>query len=65
MWLPYFIYFWLHWVFMAALSFSLVMLSGGYFPTVVCGPLIAVVSLTAESMGSRPMGFSSCGAWAQ
>ena len=48
-----------------AIAFSIVMVSGGYFPAVVCGPLIAVASLAAESMGSRPMGFSICSAWAQ
>ena len=50
-----FTYFWLHWDFIAALGLSHV---------VVCRLLIAVASLVAEQ-GSRHMGFSCCGAWAQ
>ena len=45
-----FIYFWLHWVFVAAHGLSLVVVSGGY-PSLQC---------TASHCG----GFSSCGAWA-
>ena len=46
------------------IGFSLVMASGGYYPVVVRGLLIAVASLL-WSMGSRYRGFSSCGTWAQ
>ena len=42
-----FIYFWLHWVFVAARGPSLVAASGGY-SVVVRGLLIAVASLVAE-----------------
>ena len=43
-----FIYFWLHWVFVAACGLSLVVASGGLLFVAVCGPLIAVASLVAE-----------------
>ena len=43
----YFIYFWLHWVFVAACGLSLVVASGGY-SVAVRRLLIAVVSLVAE-----------------
>ena len=43
-----FIYFWLHWVFVAACRLSLVAASGGFFFDSVCGPLTAVASLAAE-----------------
>ena len=45
-----FIYFWLHWVFVAACGLSLVVVSGvGGLPFVaVSGILIAVASLVAE-----------------
>ena len=39
------IYFWLHWVFVAARRLSVVAVSGSYSPVAVLGLLIAVVSL--------------------
>ena len=42
--LKIFIYFWLHWVFVAVHRLSLVVVSGGYMN----GLLIAVTSLSAE-----------------
>ena len=41
------------------MGFSLVVASRGYSPAAVCGLLTAVASLL-WSMGSRPVGFSSC-----
>ena len=38
-------------------------MSGGHSLVVVCS-LIAMVSLVVGEMGSRSMGFSSCGPWA-
>ena len=43
-----FIYFWLHWVFVAVHRLSLVVASGGYSSVVVRGFLIAVASLVVE-----------------
>ena len=43
-----FIYFWLHWVFVAVHRLSLVAASGGYFLVAVLGLLIAVAFLVAE-----------------
>ena len=43
-----FIYFWLHWVFVAARGLSLVCSKRGLLFVAVCGLLIAVVSLVAE-----------------
>ena len=43
-----FIYFWLHWVFIAACGLSLVAASGGYSSLRCGGVLIAVASLVAE-----------------
>ena len=43
-----FIYFWLHWVFVAARGLSLVAASGGLLFITVRGLLIAVASLVAE-----------------
>jgi hypothetical protein len=40
-------FFWIFWVFVAALRLSLVVVRGGY-SVVVCGLLTAVVSLIAE-----------------
>ena len=42
--LKIFIYFWLHWVFVAVHRLSLVVVSGGY----MSGLLIAMISLIAE-----------------
>lgn len=59
----FFIYFWLHWVFIAAGELSLVVASRSYSPVVVFGFLIVVASLVAEHcLGCT--GFSSCGVWA-
>ena len=44
----YFIYFWLHWVFVAACGLSLVVASGGY-SVAVRGLLTAVSSFVAET----------------
>ena len=44
----YFIYFWLHWVFVAVRGLSLVAASGGYSTLPLRGLLIAVASLVAE-----------------
>ena len=43
-----FIYFWLHWVFVAARGLSLVAVSGRLLFVAVCGLLIAVASLVVE-----------------
>ena len=40
-----FIYFWLCWVFVAVLRFSLVSVSGAYSPVAVCGLLNVVAPL--------------------
>ena len=42
-----YLYFWLHWVFIAVRGLSLVVASGAY-SVVVCGLLIVVASLVAE-----------------
>ena len=55
--------FWLHWVFAAAHGFSLVAESGGY-SLLQCTGFSMQWLLLLRSMGSRRMGFSSCGAWA-
>ena len=58
-----FIYFWLHWVFAAAHGLSPVAASGGH-PSLRCaGPSLCWL-LLLQSMGSRRVGFSSCGSWA-
>ena len=43
-------------------GFSLVVVSGGYFPGAVLGLFVAGVSLVGEHGG---MGFSCCSTWAQ
>ena len=43
------IYFWLHWVFIAACSLSLIEASGAYSLAVVCGGLSSAPSLVAEN----------------
>ena len=43
-----FIYFWLHWVFIAACGLSLVAVSGEYCLVAVCGLLTAMASVVAE-----------------
>ena len=59
-----FIYFWLCWVFVAACGLSLVAASGGYF-SLPCAGFSLQWLLLLWSMGSRHVGFSSCGSWAQ
>ena len=44
-----FIYFWLHWVFVAACGLSLVVVSGGY-SVAVCGLLFVVASLVEHGL---------------
>ena len=59
-----FIYFWLHWVFVAAHGLSLVVATGGYSSLrCVCFSLQWLLLL--QSTGSRCADFSSCGAQAQ
>ena len=58
-----FIYFWLHWVFVAARGLSLVAASGGYF-SLRCACFSLWWLLLLRSTGSRCAGFSSCGTWA-
>ena len=57
--LKLFIYFWLHWVFVAVHGLSLVAASGGY-SSLWCAGLLRWLLLLL-STGSRCMGFSSCG----
>ena len=59
-----FIYFWLHWVFIAAHRLSLVAASGGY-SSLQCAGFSLWWLLLLQSTGSRCTGFSSCGMWAQ
>ena len=55
-----FIYFWLHWVFVAACGISLVAASGGY-SLLQCTGISLLWLLLLRSTGSRGVGFSSCG----
>ena len=56
-----FIYFWLHWVFVAALELSLVVASGGYSLVAVCELLIVVASLVAVlGLYVHGLQYSSC-----
>ena len=59
-----FIYFWLHWVFIAARGLSLVAADGGY-PSLRCVGFSLRWLLLLRSMGSRCMGFCSCDTRAQ
>ena len=59
-----FIYFWLHWVFVAAHGLSLVAASGGY-SSLRCACFSLRWLLLLQSTGSRRAGFSSCGTCAQ
>ena len=59
-----FIYFWLHWVFVATHGLSLVAASGGY-SSLRCAGFSLRWLLLLRSTGSRRTGFSSCGTWAQ
>ena len=57
------IYFWLHWVFIAARGLALVVASGVY-SSLWCAGFSLQWLLLLRSMGSRRAGFSSCGSWA-
>ena len=59
-----FFFFWLCWVFVAAHRLSLVVASGGY-SSLRCTGFSLRWLLLLRSMGTRHVGFSSCGAWAQ
>ena len=59
-----FICFWLCWVFVAARGLSLVAASEGY-SSLQCAGFSLQWLLLLQSTGSRRMGFSSCGTWAQ
>ena len=59
-----FIYFWLCWVFIAVCGLSLVVVSGGYSSLQYVGSSVLWL-LLLQSMGSKHVGFSSCGTWAQ
>ena len=59
-----FIYFWLHWVFVAERGLSLVVASGGYSSLRRAGFSLQWL-LLLRSTGSRHTGFSTCGVWAQ
>ena len=54
-----FIYFWLHWVFIAVRRLSLVAASGGHSPSWCAGFSLQWL-LLLQSTGSRHAGFSSC-----
>ena len=56
-----FFYFWLLWAFVAAHGLSLVGVSGGY-SSLRCASFLLRWLLLLRSMGSRRVGFSSCGA---
>ena len=58
-----FIYFWPHWVFVAARGLSLVVASGGY-SLLWCAGFSLRWLLLLQSTGSRHTGFSSCGSQA-
>ena len=53
-----FIYFWLHWIFVAARGLSIVAVSGGYSSLRCVGFPLRWLFLV-RSMGSRHVGFSS------
>ena len=57
-------YFWLRWVFVAVHGLSLVVASGGY-SLLQCAGFSLRWLLLLRSMGSRHVGFSSCGTRAQ
>ena len=59
-----FIYFWLHWVFVAAHGLSLVEASRGY-SSLRCAAFSLQSLLLLRSTGSRRAGFSNCGSRAQ
>ena len=55
--------FWLHWVFVAVHGLSLVVASRGY-SSLWCVGFSLWWLLLLQSIGSRHLGFSSCGLWA-
>ena len=57
-----FIYFWLHWVFIAVRGLSLVEVRGGY-SSLWCTGFSLQWLLLLRSMGFMCPGFSSCGSW--
>ena len=57
-----FIYFWLHWVFVAAHGFYLVAENRVSSLVAVCGRLLVESSLVEHV--SKRVGFSSCSTWA-
>ena len=59
-----FIYLWLHWVFVAVRGLSLVAASRVYY-SLRCAGFSLRWPLLLWSTGSRHVGFSSCGTWAQ
>ena len=59
-----FIYFWLRWVFVAVHGLFLVVASGDYSSLLCAGLSLRWLPLL-WSMGSRHVGVSSCGMWAQ
>ena len=61
--MAYLFYFWLHWVFIAALSFLYLQQLGATL-VAVQGLLIAVASLVASSRALERTGFRRGGAWA-
>ena len=60
----YLLYFWLYWVFIAVHGLSLVVVSRGY-SLLWCEGFSLWWLLLLRSTGSKCMGFSSCGMWAQ
>ena len=60
----YLFIYWLLWVFVAAHGLSLIALSGGY-SSLRCMGFSLWWLLLLQSTGSRRVGFSSCGTWAQ
>ena len=56
-------YFWLCWVFVVVRGLSLVVVSGGY-SSLWCAGVSLWWLLLLRSLGSRHVGFSSCGPWA-
>ena len=59
-----FFFFWLHWVFVAVCGLSLVAMSRAY-TSLQCAGFSLWWFLLLWSTGSRHVGFSSCGTWAQ
>ena len=57
-------YFWLCWVFVAVHRLSLDAVNGGYSSLWRAGFSLRWL-LLLQSIGSRHVGFSSCGTWAQ